>query len=56
MGPDFARLSGLCKGFEFLTLRAKNKGESRKDEKKNYDQICIVKMITMDNVWRTGRK
>ena len=56
MGPDFARLSGLCKGFEFLTLRAKNKGESRKDEKKNNDQICIVKMITMDNVWRTGRK
>ena len=31
-------------GFGFLMLRAKGKGESRRDGKKNYDPICIVKI------------
>ena len=48
MGPDFARCSGLCtknpKGFGFLVLRAKGKRESRRNGKKNYDPICIVKI------------
>lgn len=37
-------------------LKAINKGETGRGGKKKYDQIFIVKNITVDDVQKTGKK